>query len=485
MGLGYVGKWFDGISYDQFVAILPMMAWGFLDSLDCSYFRGIMRVLEIDLNFGLANLSVQQSFAMLAPVIFGPVWGFVMDQHILSHRGALVFTALGWGTASLLTGLCARNFWSYVILRFICGIFICSALPVTQHIVTTHVPPNNRGMAFSMYTMCGSLGVVLSSKVSTTISEYSIFGLRGWRFGLVCIGLLSYTYAAVVMMTVKGNDVSVPSKEKARRDADKAEPRRSLEDVPGFWSYASIRSFWVLILQCCVAQTCIAAMTYSTMFFQYSGLTNSEAGTLLAMDSVCRMVGTVFLGYSADVLQRQSPHHGRLALGQVTFAASIPLCFFLFYKTPRTANSQLVFMLLLCVIGFVDSGWSAGVNRPLLSMLAPSKGMASLMAIKMAIVHVFAAVGANAIIYEVCSHYGYHSSHKKVSSMPLDSRVKNANALGNMLTIIMCVGGGLVVLLYGVMHWTYRLDLADKTRAEADELKGESEPLLPEKKFQA
>merc|ERR1719188_2886214 len=106
-----------------------------------------------------------------------------------------------------------------------------------------------------------------------------------------------------------------------------------------------------------------------------------------------------------------------------------------------------------------------GVNRPIMSMVAPTRGVASLMAVKLSLVHLFSALVSSPAIYAFSYAFGYHSSRKHVKTMDPERRAQNVAALANMMVVAGTVGFFFCFVCYTAMQFSYKRDLADKEEA--------------------
>merc|ERR1740129_1248827 len=178
----------------------------FLDAADGTFFKGAFRALEVDLGFSLKSFAAMQMCMSGTSMLFNPVWATVVDLQLISQRAVLIVTALGWGITSIALGLYAHSINQVICLRVVNILFLCSGMPVGQYIISSRVPPERRGAAFSVTGISGSMGVILSTKMSTTISELHLFGMPGWRFGLVTIGVASIAFAASTACLLRGDE---------------------------------------------------------------------------------------------------------------------------------------------------------------------------------------------------------------------------------------------------------------------------------------
>lgn len=434
---------------DWYFSLWPLCLTAFLDGADASYFRGVFRSLEVDLGFGLSSFATMQMWMSGAALIFNPLWSFMLDSGIMQPKMVLVLTTLGWGITSAAMAFCAHGVTSLICLRFVNTVFLCSALPVGQSIVSSSVASEHRGKAFSIVTVCASVGVIFSTKVSVTISEHDILGMSGWRVGLLAIGLVGVASAAFMMRFVQ--------------DADSAQ-RRTSRQAAGLGSFinilhslSNVRCFWCIGLFCGFYHMSGVALQYGAMWMQYRGFEDADVGSVLAVQSAGTMMGHLVFGYIGDLAHRWSPLHGRLYAGQLCCGVIIPLAGVLF--TATGLGSGALFCALFFAMGFFDGGWGLSTNRPILTVIVPQTQVASVMAWKNVIESAFAIAVWPSLVEWIASTGGYRSSRLAVQDMAADQVERNARALSRTLT--WCVVPSHVAMLgiYCVMHWYLKRDL--------------------------
>lgn len=486
----------EGISRDLIISLLPMCAWGFLDSADSVYFSGVTRALEVDICLTMRQVQLMTSVLSACLVIFAPFWAAMVDRAVLSEENCLVATAFGWGCSTV--GLAfVQGFAGLVTLRFVCTIFLSSSLPITQSIVTKHTHPVNRGVCFSFYGVFQALGALVSTKVSTTISEQRLLGMQGWRAGLLFLGVASVAFAMLLGclgLRVRGRKaaerlegaVCGPPEVPAPPPAAGA-PHRGGEPwaaagavrsiAVGLSEFAHIYSFWALLLQCICHQFGANACSLAPMLMQYSGISDSNTGWALSMGCFSKMVGHVLLGLLADFLHRLSPLHGRAFLAQGVCLLMIPIVVTFGCVLPcrEHGSSFALFSGLYCIAAFLDSGWGCGANRPILTMIAPRGRVASLQACKLSVEHIVVAACVAPLTILALSAKGYHSSQSRVSDMTEEQRHVNALALGDALGTISGIACAGMLGFYTVLQFTFWRDLRAREHEASD---GERQPLL-------
>jgi predicted MFS family arabinose efflux permease len=480
------------MSLELLLTLAPMCAWGFLDAADGSYFMGVTRALEVDIRLTMGQLQTMQSMIMVCPVFFAPFWAWVVDRRILSEEKTLALTACGWGCTSF--GLAfSRGFLDLALLRCLCMAFLCASLPVTQSLVARKTHPANRGICFSLYGMAQSFGFMVSSKVATTISEQRIMGMQGWRAGLLGLGGASVTFAlACLVFERAGPPEGVVTSTGARANSE------SGFLLAGVGEFVRIASFWVILSQCILSQFANNAFSMAPMLMQYSGLSDSETGSILLIGGLTSMAGHFVFGALADATYQLSPMHGRQIVAQLVCLCVVPVAVVIGYVLPSAPQPSFgLFCIAKSGLDFLVSGWGGAVNRPVLTMIAPEGRVSSMQACKLSIEHVFTALAITPLCLMMYNGLGYKSSHVKVAEMPEEVRQQNARALGIVFAIVGGASYALQVGCYTCLQCTMWRDLRRQGAAAWRECsaaawrdlmksmgdsKEECEPLLASKK---
>ncbi|CAK0822072.1 unnamed protein product, partial [Prorocentrum cordatum] len=421
---------------------------------------GVFRSFETDLGFHLKEFALMQALMSGSGLIFNPMWAIIVDHQLLGVNGVMAITSLGWGVTTLVLGVFAHSIGGVISLRFVNVMFLCSGMPVGQHIVSSLIPPGRRGTAFSVIGVCGSVGVVASTKLSTTVSELRIFGMIGWRFGLVTIGVASVLFSMFIPCCLR-HDAADQKSSRPEGEGVLAEVRQNLRD------FSRIRSFWDIALFCSMYQVSLQAMMYSAMWLQYRGLSNAQVGTLIAWDSTGVTMGHWAFGALSDVVAKRYSLRGRLLLGQVCCGSIVPLSLILFGMAPSASGSAATAGVLFFTLGFFEGGWSVGVNRVVLTMVVPKSQASSLMAWKSVLEQLCGMLIVPVLVGLSAWRHGYESSDLPASQTPPAHMAKNATALSSMLRECVALSHVGMFLVYFVMHWHLEKDIDDLDARES------------------
>lgn len=409
------------------------------------------------MHLNIYHLTIMQGSAGLAVMIFGPVWALLVDRKILGTKTLLVIGSAGWGLTSLLIASCANDFARLLSLRFICTAFLASGAPIAQSIIGSMVAPEMRGRCFSYVAVSGSVAVIMTSNLSTAISEQHVMGLAGWRFGLICVGLLSLAFSAVT---------SVKMQEPSGKGAIE-------EHLPGsvnvFIALRNLRDHWQLRsfrLLCMLGSFCSFSwqvMIFSTLYFQYRGLPDWQAGLVTSCWHAGDLLANMAGGAISDALHSKYSTRGRLYLAQASFSLTLPVLVGIFVILPRCGVvAATPYAILMFLFGLSVGSCVAAVNKPLLSQIAPAGHIASIMAWEQTLENAIGGMWGPAAILILQSLAGYRPSNVPASQMLAAHREHNANALAFVIFSFTFVSYVCVLAGYTALHWTIPQDLGEK-----------------------
>ena len=118
-------------------------------------------------------------------------WGRVSD--IYSPRPVFAYGFIAFGLLSLINSFLIDRF-SFFIIRAITGIAGAALVPSAYRLIASVFPPEERGLAYTLYGMTGSVANVTGTLIAGVFELIPATGqLSGWRwffrtFGMVCVG---------------------------------------------------------------------------------------------------------------------------------------------------------------------------------------------------------------------------------------------------------------------------------------------------------
>lgn len=233
-------------------------------------------------------------------------------------------------------------------------------------------------------------------------------------------------------------------------------PLTAFENLKSHWK---VTSFRVLCLQGCCGSFAFQVMTFSTMWFQYCGVSNAQAGFIVAMQYSGGLLGAILGGVLSDFLYRTNPLHGRQYMAQVSIGCAVPVVAIIFRVLPQGPESTTFYIIAMFLFGLSVGTVVPGVNKPLLAQAAPRTQIASMMAWEFSLEQAFGSLWGPALVGWLASISGYKASNVAVSDMPEAARLHNVQALGFVISTFACIAYSMVFLGYTALHWTFKHDL--------------------------
>lgn len=442
------------------LSLAPLFAALFLDAADATYFQGVFRALEVDLGLSLINLSCMQAVGAMAVMIFGPIWALAADTKILNRKMLLVVSCAGWGVVSISMGRFVTTFPQLLALRFINAAFLSCGIPMTQFFICSLVSPDDRGKCFGFASIAAALGVIVCSQLSTLFSEETLFGYAGWRVGLFCLGSLSLTFALIIH-----NFMEEPHENDNAKSDTAFHPMTAFKNLGEHWK---VMSFRVLCLQGCFGLFAYQVMTFSTMWFQYCGLKDGQAGFITACWHSGVLIGALLGGLLSDFLYKKWPLHGRQFMAQVGITCALPLVVIIFYVLPRGPGSVRYLCPFMCLFGMSTGMIVPGVIRPIMSQIAPKTQVASMIAWEFSLEQFFGSLWGPLLVTWLSSISGYVQMDIPVSEMPADLRHHNMEALAFVIRTCAILGYSCVFVGFTVLHFTFKADMKVIEEARLD-----------------
>eukprot|EP01054_Gregarina_sp_Poly1_P011028 Gregarina_sp_Poly_1__11027@NODE_87_length_15225_cov_52_775630_g75_i0_p4_GENE_NODE_87_length_15225_cov_52_775630_g75_i0NODE_87_length_15225_cov_52_775630_g75_i0_p4_ORF_typecomplete_len463_score39_06MFS_1/PF07690_16/2e46Sugar_tr/PF00083_24/6_9e25MFS_2/PF13347_6/1_3e10MFS_2/PF13347_6/1e08MFS_1_like/PF12832_7/2_3e13MFS_1_like/PF12832_7/0_00022ATG22/PF11700_8/9_9e11ATG22/PF11700_8/0_017MFS_3/PF05977_13/2_3e11MFS_3/PF05977_13/0_03OATP/PF03137_20/4e10TRI12/PF06609_13/9_7e10TRI12/PF06609_13/3_4e02MFS_4/ len=370
-----------------------------LDGCDDQMLPASFRAMEHELGFSpslLGNITLAQTMALSVSC---PLWGFLADR--TSRKRVLCLGCTLWGAVTV--GLASVSaYWQVVVLRMLNGFFMGSIGPISQSILADSSKSEDRGFTFGLVQTCSNFGRVIGGVTTTAIGLQFFYGISGWRYSIGTVGVLSMLLGIVILFflppiprrlsrsmlpadikllearkrELAGSNQSLADTggtmlEGNSRDLQPLLPRSESLPFKQFWGELfrhslSAPSVWLLMAEGFTGMIPWSALSFMTMFFQYCGLSDLEAGFVTGAMLVGAMISGPVGGFIGDYFSQKAPNHGRPFIAQLSMLLRIPvlvLCFHLIQRDPQSFNE--FFTLALCL--GLSSFAGAAVNRPILS----------------------------------------------------------------------------------------------------------------------
>eukprot|EP00923_Selenidium_pygospionis_P049283 GHVN01084914.1.p1 GENE.GHVN01084914.1~~GHVN01084914.1.p1 ORF type:complete len:605 (+),score=102.26 GHVN01084914.1:91-1905(+) len=444
-----------------------------LDGCDDQLLPSSFRALESDLSFNPKALG-QITFAQtLALSLSCPVWGYLSDRR--PRRIILSVGCFAWGAVTVCLSL-ASAFWQVCLLRALNGVFLGSVGPISQSMISDAMSARTRGWGFGMVQMTTCIGRVVGGLVTTSLSMLEFHGIKGWRWSFMAVGCLSMFLGFIILLLLDEPDRWDSGVRKRRlqeeegMEGDTGGPSHMVLPCveENQTAYVFWREMWnesltvptaiIVGIEGVFGNIPWSALSFMTMFMQYSGLSDVKAAVTTSAMLVGAMIGGPIGGWTGDRMHRYSPHHGRPFMGQLALLLRLPLVISTFLLIPRRESSFVYFVLICFVFGLCSIAGVA-VNRPIMSDVVRPQHRGTTFAMVIALEGSLASMfGAPLVGLLAEKAFGYQSSTLPVSEMDPLLRRTNADALSKALLCVTTIPWSVSLVFYSLMHITYGAD---------------------------
>ncbi|EKX47476.1 hypothetical protein GUITHDRAFT_137629 [Guillardia theta CCMP2712] len=426
------------------------------------------KVLESNLGLTPASLGMIAMAQAFFQSIAGPVWASLVDRG-MSRKFVLVAGCMGWGLIAILLG-CIGQLHIILLLRCLNGVALASLGPVAQSLVADITEPEQVGLVFGLLQFSMALGQGICATVLTSFSEERLslgsIHLHGWQASFIGVGGLSILVAvAVVFFMAEFRNEEQENESSTSAQGAISEIRKEFTLL---FSYFTIPSFLVILVQGMFGCIPWTAMSFLTMWFQYIGMSNAASGVLITMQIFASGVGGIVGGIVGDVLARSwSPFRGRPLAAQVSILSGLVLISWIFIKVPKTPDSFSAYAWLNILFGLTATWAGVACNQVVLLEVVTPNNRARISALLNCLNGAVAAVLGGPVVGFLAEMYGYRSPAKgtSISDLSKAERVSNLDALTTALLQASVPPWILTLACFSFLYWTYEKDV-DKTRKE-------------------
>jgi MFS family permease len=129
-----------------------------------------------------------------------------------------------------------------------------------------------------------------------------------------------------------------------------------------------ITFFFLLLQKGVTGMISWSALAFITLYFQYQGLTDAEAGIAACFLHIGAMISGPFAGILGDIMSQHYPYHGRLVLAQLSMLFRVPFAVLAFFFLPTFYNTFWIYCSVCFILGTFCVG-GVVINRPVLAEL--------------------------------------------------------------------------------------------------------------------
>jgi len=395
----------------------------------------------------------------------GPFWGNLVDSGL--SRKLLLTAGTGcWGACTLALAF-ASSFLSMALLRVLNGASLAMLLPVVQSFVLDLSKPCERGYVFGWLFFFSNVGQVVSCLFVTPLSNEQVFHVDGWRAALAVVGVLSWAVMLLVPLLIE--------EEQRPWMPERVGFVREMGKIGGF---LRIPTFAVIILQGIFGTIPGAALSFATMYFQYTGISDPMCALINSLRIVGDACGGLVGGLVGDSLAAASPRYGRALTAQISVIASLPCIYAIFMAIPRQQAMTGTYAGLLFLHGLAGSWVAPGCICPVMCDIVPRQSLASAYAWELALVFCSGNTIGPLLVGLLSQRlFGYRLSTEQVASMPQQDREQNAEALGKALFFSSACPYAVCAALFSLLYFTYPHDCKRALQCDGGSGRGpDSEP---------
>lgn len=417
-----------------------------VDGADIAILPASFRAMEVDLGLKPTQLSILAGVQGVAMALSLPFWGNLADSGFPRKR-ILAGGAMAWGTLTLVLAF-AVNFNMMVGLRLLNGAALGTIIPLIQSLIPEISLRRELAVNFGVIDFGNKLlGQALATFVVASISQKIMLGVEGWRLAFISIGVASFGAAFLVHACFS----------EARRTWRPAN-MSVMREFQVLLSYFRIPTFLAIVLQGIFGQIPWYAMSFATMYFQYIGFPDTQAGLFVSLIVVGAGLGSIVGGLISDGLTRWKRFAGRPLTAQMSVLLGIPVAYVLFNGAgggSATANASLCFTL-----GFLGSWCNVGCNRPIFCDIVSLDNRSSAYAWMYCIDTTSGSLFGPTIVGILSEQvFNYHSNRDSFSNMSPKVRADNTDALAKSLLIGTVCPWIVCFLLYTSLLFTYQRDV--------------------------
>jgi len=428
----------------------------FVEGADVQLLPSCFRALEADIGLSIEKLAMLGLCQALAMSIAAPCVGILIDSGF-SVKWTLFSGTAAWGIIMLMLA-CVDDMPHMMVLRTLNGVALATLMPVSQSIIAGCTRPQERGSYFGQCGMCMMLGSLATSIFAAGISNLTIYGFSGWRVAFSGIAVLSLLLALMLAILME------------EERALQLKVLRLHHEVETFFRFFRIRSFVVMGIQGMFGTVPWSALTFCTMFFQYTGMRDVDAAALYSLMLFALAMGKLVGGHIGDAFASWSRYHGRPLAAQISVFSGIPSIILLFYVVPAQPSNVPLYALGVTIFGLTTSWCLTGVNRPILTEIVPKDNQARVVSWLAALEGASSAcLGAPVCGILALKLFHYKPMFVKTAEIPEIVRQNNAQALASAIVCMCVVPWCICFFFYSMLHFSYKRDV--ESALEAD-LKG-------------
>lgn len=291
-------------------------------------------------NIGFAKLQMVEElgfsetvYGFGAGIFFLTYVLFEVPSNLLLHRiGARIWISrimISWGLISAAT-MFVRTPWEFYSARLLLGAAEAGFIPGAIYYLSTWFPSHRRGGIFGVFYVAlagsGLVGGPLSGFILSTMS--GLFGLSGWKWLLLVEAIPSLLVGVLILFSLPDRVEQAKWLTQSERDHVMASLDHENAGKHATPWLAVLRNpvMWLLIFIYFLLSYGGYGLTFwlPTMIQNFGVQDAFSIGLLAALPSLCSIVSTVLLGFSADRHRERRWHMTVMFLsGALGFCVSV------------------------------------------------------------------------------------------------------------------------------------------------------------------
>jgi MFS transporter, AAHS family, 4-hydroxybenzoate transporter len=198
------------ITWMQIGIFIICAAVAFFDGYDTQAIGYVAPLLAATTKTSIASFGTVFSIGLAGAAIGAVVFGLFADR--FGRRWLLAVACALFSTFSLLT-ITAASFTELLTLRFITGLGLGGAVPISLALVSEYFPVKFRGLAmtgmFSAFPLGGFIGGLIASFIIERYGWQWIFLIGGILPGVVCLALIIWVPESIRFLASQGKQIEV------------------------------------------------------------------------------------------------------------------------------------------------------------------------------------------------------------------------------------------------------------------------------------
>lgn len=322
---------------------------------------------RVNISFARAQMGEQLGFSdaifgLGAGLFFLGYFAFEVPSNLLLYkvggRRWISRIMISWAIVSAATAL-VQTPAQFYLMRFLLGVAEAGFIPGVVYYLSTWFPSHRLGRVFGIFylALAGS-GLVGGPLAGLILSNFSgLWDIAGWKWLLVLEAIPSLVIGFLILKFLPDTIQSASWLSKDEKEYAAAQlAREAKQKKPvSLMAMAANPSLWMLMLIYFLLNYAAYGLSFwlPTFIADLGVKTDMQVGLLVALPSLCAMIGVVLFGLSADHFRERRWH---LTAMYMTGAVG----FFLFHLAGGAAVIAMLGLCLaaICTMAFPSLFWA-------------------------------------------------------------------------------------------------------------------------------